>query len=204
MLLTWKRRLNHLTCRYVLFFYRNQLILLLEHPLQTNTAFLKDIYAHLPARTFQEFSGQSSCHTSWQELQSAYNEACTAAAAARCQKKAILAFDELGIYRLFFLAKDAVLLKKMRDEQLLLLENYDKDHHAHLLDTLRAYLFHNSSLQQTAALTFTHRNTVNYRMNKIKELTGSDFTDSAVRFHYLLSFYIDDYLQLHEPPAGKI
>lgn len=119
-------------------------------------------------------------------------------------RKNSLAFDELGIYRLFFRAEDTALLKKMRDEQLLLLKDYDRAHHAHLLSTLRAYLFHNNSLQQTAALTFTHRNTVNYRMNKIKELTGSGFTDSVVCFHYMLAFYMEDYLRLHEPNSEKL
>lgn len=158
----------------------------------------------MPAGIFQGYAGQSAVHDSWQELSSAYEEACTAAAAASCQKKNSLAFDELGIYRLFFRAGDTALLKKMRDEQLLLLKDYDRAHHAHLLSTLRAYLFHNNSLQQTAALTFTHRNTVNYRMNKIKELTGSDFTDSVVCFHYMLAFYMEDYLRLHEPNSEKL
>lgn len=61
-----------------------------------------------------------------------------------------------------------------------------------------------SSTITACTLTFTHRNTVNYRMNKIKELTGSDFTNSVVCFHYMLAFYMEDYLRLHEPNSEKL
>lgn len=85
--LDWKRHLNHLTCHYELFFYKNQLVLLLEHFSMANTDFLRDIEASMPAGIFQGYAGQSAVHDSWQELSSAYEEACTAAVAASCQKK---------------------------------------------------------------------------------------------------------------------
>lgn len=150
---------------------------------------------------FSAASGESRIHTGWQEFPFSYAEACAAAAVTRFQQQSHLRFDELGTYRLFFYVSDQQLLRTMRDEQLQPLQHYDEAHHAHLLDTLRAYLFHGNSLQQTAALTFTHRNTVNYRMNKIREITGSDFSDSVVCFHYILAFYLDDYLNLHEATA---
>ena len=46
-----------------------------------------------------------------------------------------------------------------------------------LLDTLAVYLIDaDSQLARAAELTFLHRNTVIYRLNKAKELLGSDFT----------------------------
>ena len=199
--LAWKRRLNHLSRRYSLFFYKRQLILILANPQEIQPSLLQELKQLLPQDTLPAASGESRIHTSWQELSSAYAEACAAAAVAHSQQKTHLRFDELGIFRLFFTSSDPQLLHAMRDEELRPLQEYDRAHHAHFLDTLRAYLFHGNSLQQTAALTFTHRNTVNYRMNKIRELTGSDFTDSVVCFRYILAFYLDDYLRLHEAPA---
>ncbi len=199
--LAWKRRLNHLSRRYSLFFYKRQLIMILANPQEMQASLLQELKQLLYPDAFSAASGESRIHTGWQELPSSYAEACAAAAVARFQQQSHLRFDELGTYRLFFYVSDQQLLRTMRDEQLRPLQDYDEAHHAHLLDTLRAYLFHGNSLQQTAALTFTHRNTVNYRMNKIREITGSDFSDSVVCFHYILTFYLDDYLNLHEVTA---
>lgn len=198
--LAWKRRLNHLSRRYSLFFYKKQLILILAKPQEIQSGLLQELKTALPKGALPAASGESRVHADWQELPAAYAEACAAAAVANFQQKNHLCFDELGIYRLFFAVSDRKLLQTMRDEQLSPLQEYDKVHHAHLQDTLRAYLFHGNSLQQTAALTFTHRNTVNYRMNKIREITGSDFTDAIVCFHYILAFYLDNYLRLHDAP----
>lgn len=84
----------------------------------------------------------------------------------------------------------------MHNEKLQPLIDYDQTHQSQLLPTLRAYLFHNSSLQETARLTFTHRNTIGYRLRKIKELIACDLDSSEVRFSYMLAFYIADYLAL--------
>lgn len=46
--------------------------------------------------------------------------------------------------------------------------------HQHLLATLRAYIDHDYSRQATAEALVVHRNTLNYRLNRIAVLTGHD------------------------------
>lgn len=46
--------------------------------------------------------------------------------------------------------------------------------HQHLLATLRAYVDHDYSRQATAEALVVHRNTLNYRLNRIAVLTGHD------------------------------
>ena len=56
-----------------------------------------------------------------------------------------------------------------------------------LIDTLAVYLIDaDSQLNRTSELTFLHRNTVIYRLNKAKELLGSDF--AHMPFKYELYF----------------
>ena len=56
-----------------------------------------------------------------------------------------------------------------------------------LIDTLAIYLIDaDSQLSKTAELTFLHRNTVLYRLNKARELLGSDF--NRMPFKYELYF----------------
>lgn len=44
-----------------------------------------------------------------------------------------------------------------------------------LCETLESSLNHNCNLKETAQALYIHRNTMNYRMNKIKEILGEDF-----------------------------
>jgi len=54
------------------------------------------------------------------------------------------------------------------------------------------YLKYNGSIQAIAKELFTHRNTIQYRMNKIKELLDCNLEDAKDRFNYQLAFYIKD------------
>jgi sugar diacid utilization regulator len=51
---------------------------------------------------------------------------------------------------------------------------YDRVHQAELVDTLRAYLAADTNLTESARLLTVHPNTVVYRLQRIRELTGRD------------------------------
>jgi DNA-binding PucR family transcriptional regulator len=53
---------------------------------------------------------------------------------------------------------------------------YDEQHGSELVATLDAYFQAGSSPSRTAALLHVHVNTVYYRLDRIKDLIGSDFT----------------------------
>ncbi|MBU9728324.1 PucR family transcriptional regulator [Diplocloster modestus] len=55
------------------------------------------------------------------------------------------------------------------------------------IDTLRCYFRHNQNVGETANSLYVHRNTINYRLNKIRELLEEDFDDSQVRLNLQLS-----------------
>ena len=56
-----------------------------------------------------------------------------------------------------------------------------------ILETLAVYLIDaDSQLSKTAELTFLHRNTVIYRLNKARDVLGSDF--AALPFKYEIYF----------------
>jgi DNA-binding PucR family transcriptional regulator len=88
------------------------------------------------------------------------------------------------------------MLKKIHDTLLSVVIEYDEKHKAQLYNTLRIYLFNNSSLQTTAKITFTHRNTINYRITKIRHLLDCDLDNAVVRFNLMMAFYISDYLRI--------
>lgn len=61
-----------------------------------------------------------------------------------------------------------------------------------LLDTLSVYLIDaDSQLNRTAELTFLHRNTVIYRLNKARELLGNDFSHMPYKYELYFALALD-------------
>ncbi len=60
-----------------------------------------------------------------------------------------------------------------------------------LLETLAAYLIDcDSKLNQTADMLYLHRNTVTYRLNKVKQLTNTNFTLMPVTYDFYMALAI--------------
>ena len=85
-------------------------------------------------------------------------------------------------------------------------EIYKEDHlhHTDYLNTLFVYLQHGRSLQGTAHVLFIHRNTVAYRIQKLKEKYGIDFQDESQNMHHYLSCLMLFYTQKPPSPLLKI
>lgn len=73
---------------------------------------------------------------------------------------------------------------------LLILKRYDAVNKTELVETLYQYLRYEENYLKTAQVMYLHRNTVQYRIEKIVELTGIDLEDFDTRFHLLLSFLV--------------
>ena len=92
----------------------------------------------------------------------------------------IINFEEMGVYQILFSIEDKQILISMYYRLLQPLINYDQKHHSELEKTLYYYLVYDGSMQAMAKNLYMHRNTINYRMNKIKD----------EKMEYLLAFYI--------------
>ncbi len=64
---------------------------------------------------------------------------------------------------------------------------YDTAQHTDYITTLLAYLKANRSVKSTAAYLHVHRNTVNYRIARIRELFGLDLDSFSTAHQILLS-----------------
>ena len=58
-----------------------------------------------------------------------------------------------------------------------------------IIDTVKQYIVMNQSVINTSEAMFTHRNTINYRLNKFIELTGINIreTSSAMTTYLILT-----------------
>jgi len=76
-----------------------------------------------------------------------------------------------------------------------LLRDYDQRKGTKLYETLRTYTLTGFNQNRTAELLFLHRNTLNYRRQKIMELSAIDLEDPQTRFLLSYSFAIDLFLE---------
>jgi DNA-binding PucR family transcriptional regulator len=61
------------------------------------------------------------------------------------------------------------------------LARYDREHHGDLVRTLDVYLRHGGNATRTANALFLHRNSLRYRLARIRALTGLDLDDADDR-----------------------
>jgi len=101
-------------------------------------------------------------------------------------------FADLGIYRLIFAAADLPELAELRDEALAALIAYDARHAANLVGTLHAFLDANGGPKEAAAALGVHRNTVLYRLERIREVTGADLdaAETRLRLHLAVTVHL--------------
>jgi purine catabolism regulator len=111
-------------------------------------------------------------------------------------------FEDLGIYRLLFAARDLPELRSFHDDALTALLDYDRQHGAELVRTLGAFFAGRCGPKETAAILGVHRNTVLYRLERIRELTGFDLDDADVRLRLQLAY--SAHIALFAEPAGVI
>ncbi|MEG0307986.1 MAG: PucR family transcriptional regulator ligand-binding domain-containing protein [Clostridium sp.] len=113
-------------------------------------------------------------------------------------KEDIIEYSNLGIYRLLFEVENIDEIKKYYNEVLGNLLEYDRKNDTNLIDTLKAYLFNNCNLIKTSQNVFIHRNTLVYRLNKIKNILNIDLDSSMCRVELMNCIMIANYLKSQE------
>lgn len=139
--------------------------------------------------------GVSSTAKNIFNLHQLYNQALKAYKAAKIMNEPFVYYENIGILSLLMEVKNNDVLKEYYKRYLGVLEQYDIQHHSHLIETLFYYLKTGGSLIETAGLLFTHRNTVCYRMNQIREIIGSKLDLPEERFDMLVALYVRKYIK---------
>jgi sugar diacid utilization regulator len=117
------------------------------------------------------------------DLQRARNEALLALNVAEGDsERSELAYEETGTYQLLLpYMSDPAELKRFYDETVRPLVSYDEQYETDLLGTLSTFLECDANVNATAARLITHRHTVRYRFERVRELTGLDVSSTDGR-----------------------
>ena len=117
------------------------------------------------------------------EIYRAGKEALMAANVAESEGRSPLAFEETGSYRLLLpaMSEDPAELERFFDETVAPLSAYDDQYETELVATVEAYLDNDGNVTPTAETLFTHRHTVRYRLERVRELCGHDLSSTEGR-----------------------
>jgi hypothetical protein len=117
------------------------------------------------------------------DLYRAGQEALLAVNVAEADGLELLAFEDTGSYRLLLpaMSEDPGELERFYAETVAPLSAYDEQYETDLVTTIEAYLENDGNVTPTADQLFTHRHTVRYRLERVKELCGHDITSTEGR-----------------------
>ena len=117
------------------------------------------------------------------DLYRAGSEAHLAANVGEAEGRGTLAFEDTGAYRLLLpaMSEDPGELERFYAETIQPLSDYDDQYETELVATVEAYLDNDGNVAATAKQLFTHRHTVRYRLERVKELCGHDVSATEGR-----------------------
>jgi sugar diacid utilization regulator len=145
-------------------------------------AVLNEMEASLAGYTFA--LGRSRITEDPSELPRAASEALLAANVAQGSPDgAALAFDQTGAYRLLLsaMSENPTELQRFYAETVEPLMAYDEQYETELVRTLETFLEADGNVAGTAQRLFTHRHTIYYRLERVRELSGLDVSSSDGR-----------------------
>ncbi|MEI7624996.1 MAG: helix-turn-helix domain-containing protein [Actinomycetota bacterium] len=143
---------------------------------------LAELEAGLHGFTFA--IGRSRVSAGVSDLYRAGKEALLAANVAEADGEPVtLAFEQTGAYRLLLpaMSENPEELERFYSETLEPLISYDDQYGTDLVQTLEAFLDCDASIAKTAQRLYTHRHTIRYRLERIRDLTGLDVGSSDGR-----------------------
>jgi len=136
---------------------------------------LRELEASLPG--FHFAVGRSRATGDAADLHRAGDEALLAVNVAEGEPgRSPLAYEETGTYRILlpYLSEDPRELQRFYAETIEPLTVYDEQYQTDLVGTLTTFLECDANVGATAARLITHRHTVRYRLERVRELSGHD------------------------------
>jgi sugar diacid utilization regulator len=117
------------------------------------------------------------------DLYRAGSEAQLAVNVGEAEGRPLLAFEDTGAYRLLLpaMSEDPGELESFYAETVRPLVEYDEQYETELVATVEAYLDNDGNVAATAKQLFTHRHTIRYRLERVRELCGHDVSSTEGR-----------------------
>lgn len=137
------------------------------------------------------FIGVSDVHSSLGELDNGINESIFAQKTGEISNNSFNYFNDIGIYSILIPYADEIWIQNFYNRIIAPIKDYDEKYNTELFDTAIKYIEKDGKVIETANAFFLHKNTIRYRINKIKELLNME--DCEGSFYEQLSIAIKIY-----------
>lgn len=161
---------------------------------------IKEIFVRIVDRAQREYRinlmiGVGNSRAYLDEVKNSRNEASAALRAAEVSglKGQIFFYRDQGIYTLISHVDDSRILDAYVDEKIGKLLQADELNDGNLHETLENYLNCSCNAKKTAEAMFLHRNTLNYRLKKIREILSCDLENLDTCLEMKMAFMISRY-----------
>lgn len=141
------------------------------------------------------YIGVGPCVHNIEQLNSSYLKAKFCLKFAQKDQTSLKSFDSLGIVSILYSA-DHLLLQQFVDQKLSKLKQIDNTTQTEYIKTLRLYVENGGNAVEVARQLYLHRNTVNYRLKKIQEITHEHLESPDVKTNYKIAFLSEDILNI--------
>jgi hypothetical protein len=116
------------------------------------------------------YVGSSNAHKDLNMLNIGINECLYAEITSEISKVSIQKFCDIGLYSVILPYKDDIWMRSFYESLITPIRSYDEKYNTGLFDTAVIYFEKDGNVIETAKALFIHKNTVRYRMDKIREL----------------------------------
>ncbi len=149
----------------------------------------RTIRAELAAR-FGEVRAAASRATATHSLRMAFHEARCALEAVRLRNGSapeVGSYADLGAFQLLLSLQDDDALSSYCRSVLDPIEQGEGEYGDELVRSLDVFIEHNGHWEKAASALFCHRHTLRYRIRRIEQLTGRDFSNARDRIEFWLA-----------------
>lgn len=151
---------------------------------------LKKVLQKICASDSRVYVGIGTEVSGLRELQESYEHAMTAYQLTKTAIETnILAYEELGLYKILSDIRHPELGERFIEEVLDSLIRYDEQNGTDYMKILEAFFKHDCSILHTSKAIYCHKNTLNYKMNKVKEILGYDIMSNENRARIITALY---------------
>lgn len=170
-----EKELNKITEKYIMFSYENLLIVILvENSLDKIKELANNVLYKKFGTNFSLHIGIGSNKENLNNIEANFQKALSVYNMSVTNNEKVLFYDDLGVYKIFLSVSDNKILKDFFYDTLGNIVEYDKSTNNNYYEFIEQYIDNDASIQKITETLFVHRNTIHYKIKKIKELTGLD------------------------------
>lgn len=141
------------------------------------------------------YIGVSTVHMDLSELGNGINESIFAQRTGELSQNSFNYFKDIGVYSILMPNIDNGWIQDFYNRIISPIKSYDEKYHTELFHTALKYIENDGKIVDTAQSLFLHKNTIRYRIGKIKELLHME--DKEIEFYEQLSIGIKLYKIYH-------